>query len=549
MHLVTLLRTISAGSLRRMMLMAVIAGLSNALVLALVNSAADRGVIRNGANLRLAVMFAIVVVLYTLSQRFLMFTAAKEVEGLIHRIRVRLIEAVRHSELVDVDRIGKTHIFNGASKEIQALAQSSATLAAVVQMSVLVLFTTIYLMALSLTAFLLAAGFTSFAVVLYLSRMKRVNETVQKAAEAEYGLHELLTSILEGFKEIKLNEQRSQALADDIVRASLHAADERSKAEMGFARNLIFSQNVFFLLLGTMVFIVPVISDASAYSDTLLKTTTAVLFVIGPVGGLVGAVPILANANTSAKYILDLVHQLEQSAVRGQERHDPEPVRRESFREIEFRSVVFRFEQAGLHAFQVGPINLTLRAGETVFISGGNGSGKSTLLRLLTTLYWPQAGTILVDGQPVSHANVASYRMLFSAVFFEYHLFKRLYGIDQKAFRDVPELLRLFEIEDKTSVAGDEFTTIELSAGQRKRLALIVALLERRPICILDEWAADQDPVFRRKFYNELLVMLKARGITVVAVSHDDRYYDCADRRLHMEDGRIVNGQRGGAGA
>ena len=135
MHLVTLLRTISAGSLRRMVLMALVAGLSNALVLALINSAADRGAIRSGANVRLAVIFAIVVVLYTISQRFLLFTAAKQVESLIHRIRVRLIEAVRHSELADIDRIGRSRIFNAASKEIQTLAQSSATLATVVQMS------------------------------------------------------------------------------------------------------------------------------------------------------------------------------------------------------------------------------------------------------------------------------------------------------------------------------------------------------------------------------------------------------------------------------
>ena len=379
--------------------------------------------------------------------------------------------------------------------------------------------------------------------------MKRANDALKKAAQAEYGLHELLTSILEGFEEAKLNDRRGQALADDAVRASLVSANERIEAETGFARNLIFSQNVFFLLLGTMVFIVPVLSDASAYSDTLLKTTTAVLFVIGPIGGLIGAVPILSNANTSAGYILGLVHELEQSAADVEARQGHESVQQDAFREIELRSVIFRFEQTGLQTFQVGPVDFTLRAGDTVFISGGNGSGKSTLLRLLTSLYWPREGSILVDGTPVTHANVGSYRTLFSAVFFEYHLFKRLYGIDHEAFGEVSELLRLFEIEDKTGLDGDEFTTISLSAGQRKRLALIVALLERRPICILDEWAADQDPAFRRKFYNELLAMLKARGVTVVAVSHDDRYYDCADLRLHMEEGRIVSASRGGAGA
>jgi putative ATP-binding cassette transporter len=64
---------------------------------------------------------------------------------------------------------------------------------------------------------------------------------------------------------------------------------------------------------------------------------------------------------------------------------------------------------------------------------------------------------------------------------------------------------------------------------------------------VLDEWAADQDPLFRRKFYEELLRQLKARGITIIAVTHDDRYYDLADRRLHMEEGRFA-GAAGEAG-
>ena len=184
-------------------------------------------------------------------------------------------------------------------------------------------------------------------------------------------------------------------------------------------------------------------------------------------------------------------------------------------------------------------------AGETVIISGGNGSGKSTLLRLLTALYSPQAGEILLDGRLSVPGDADSYRSLFSAVFSDYHLFKRLYGIMPEALEEAPDLLHRFEVDDKTSVVGGAFTTIDLSAGQRKRLALIVAILETRPICVLDEWAADQDPIFRRKFYTELLAMLKQRGVTVIAVSHDERYFDCADRRLHMEEGKFVSDQGG----
>ncbi len=149
-----------------------------------------------------------------------------------------------------------------------------------------------------------------------------------------------------------------------------------------------------------------------------------------------------------------------------------------------------------------------------MFISGGNGSGKSTFMRLFTSLYWPRDGFIAVDGQPVTHETVENYRALFTAVFSEYHLFKRLYGVAPEALAEIPDLLKLFEIEDKTALVDGTFTTVNLSAGQRKRVALIVALLERRPICVLDEWAADQDPLFRRKFYEDLLPMFKARGMT-----------------------------------
>jgi putative ATP-binding cassette transporter len=520
--------------------MALLAGLSNALVLALINSAADLASREPNGSLFLGLLFVGAVTLYTIAQSALMIRAAKEVEALTHGFRVRLIDKMRQSELADIDNIGRSRIFNAVSKEIQTLAQISATLAVALQMAVLVVFTTLYLMTLSMTAFFLAVGFMSVAITIYLRRVRHANAAMKKAAEAEYGLHDHLTGILDGFKEIKLNDMRSRDVADDLVRASLDAANERVKAETGYARNLVFSQNVFFLLLGTMVFVVPVLSSADAYSDSLLKTTTSILFVIGPIAGLVGAVPLLANANTSATYILDLERLLDESAG-PQGTRDHHIVRYTSFAEIELRDVAFRFaEKPGQYAFAVGPLNLKIAAGQTIFVSGGNGSGKSTFLRLLTTLYWPQQGTILLDGKPVTHADTDSYRSLFSAVFSDYHLFKRLYGIDSKAAAEAAALLELFELDEVTSVDRNEFSTIELSAGQRKRLALIVALLERRPICILDEWAADQDPVFRRKFYTELLRRLKERGITVIAVSHDDRYYQQADIRLHMEEGRFV---------
>ncbi|MGH6989038.1 MAG: cyclic peptide export ABC transporter [Stellaceae bacterium] len=540
MNFLRLLRSESAIDLKRLFAAAVIAGLSNAMVLAVVNAAADPSAQAKGAG-RLAIMFIVVLIVYSISQRYLMFEASKEVERIIHRVRSRLTAAVRDSELAEIERIGRTRIYNAISKEIQALAQNTNTLVAVSQMSLLVVFATLYLLVLSPTAFVIAIIFMSIAVAMYLGRLKVVNKAIQDSIVAEFGLHDLLEGILEGFKEVKLNALRSQQISDDLLEASLDAAESRVTAQSELTRNYVFTQNVFFLLLATMVFVVPLFSDIG--NQTIVKLTTAILFVTSAIAGVVSSVPIFINANASAANIMDL-----QRAIGAPPRLLSEtartPATAPSFRRITIDNVAFTYGDGGGSSFRVGPFNVTFDVGETVFISGGNGSGKSTFMRLLTSLYWPKEGQITIDGAPVTHDNVETYRALFAAVFSEYHLFKRLYGVAPGALDEIPELLKLFEIEDKTAFSEGTFSTVDLSAGQRKRVALIVALLERRPICVLDEWAADQDPLFRRKFYEELLPMFKARGMTVIAVSHDDRYFHVADRHLHMEEGRIVSDLR-----
>lgn len=534
MEFLRLLRSESAIDLRRLIAMAVIAGLSNAMVLAVINAAASPSA-QNKA--RLAIMFVTVLIAYSISQRYLMFEASKEIERIIHRVRSRLTAAVRDSELAEIEHIGRTRIYNAISKEIQALAQNTNTLVAVSQMSLLVVFATLYLLALSPIAFVIAVIFMSIAVTIYLGRLQVVNRAIQASLGAEFDLHELLEGILDGFKEVKLNAARSQQISDDLLEASLEAAESRVTAQSELTRNYVFTQNVFFLLLATMVFVVPLLSDIA--SETIVKLTTAILFVTSAIAGVVSSVPVFINANASAGNIMDLERAigaprrlLSESARVGV----PTP----AFAEIVIRDVSFAYGDSDSPGFRVGPFNLAFKAGETVFISGGNGSGKSTFMRLFTSLYWPQAGYIEVDGEPVTRETVEAYRSLFAAVFSEYHLFKRLYGVAPEALAEVPDLLALFEIEDKTALLDGAFTTVNMSAGQRKRVALIVALLERRPICVLDEWAADQDPLFRRKFYEDLLPMFKARGITIIAVTHDDRYFHIADRRLHLEEGKIV---------
>jgi putative pyoverdin transport system ATP-binding/permease protein len=222
-------------------------------------------------------------------------------------------------------------------------------------------------------------------------------------------------------------------------------------------------------------------------------------------------------------------------------------VARQRFEKIEMRHIVFSYVDKSSEAvFRVGPIDFTLQSGELVFITGGNGSGKSTFLKLLSGLYEPDSGEILLDGVRVDDSNRDVYRSLMAAIFVDYHLFRRLYGIDDPDAVEIERLLTEFRLLDKTRIADGEFSTLDLSGGQRKRLALIVGLLEKRPILLLDEWTADQDPDFRRKFYDELLPTLQKAGATVVVITHDDRYLaelHLPSRRLRMDEGRFVGRQ------
>jgi putative ATP-binding cassette transporter len=286
--------------------------------------------------------------------------------------------------------------------------------------------------------------------------------------------------------------------------------------------------------------------SGSMESGSITQTTTALLFVVGACFGLVQSIPLLMAADAAADRLDQLETDLRATAVSAELSDLARPV---DFNTIEMRDVVFQYvNKSSETVFQVGPIDFVLQAGELVFITGGNGSGKSTFLKLLAGLFAPGSGEIMLDGRRVDDSTRESYRRLISAIFTDYHLFKRLYGSIDPDPVEIDQLLTQFQLVNKTHLIDNEFDTLDLSGGQRKRLALIVGLLESRPILLLDEWTSDQDPDFRRKFYSELLPAFKRSGKTIVVVTHDDRYLNELDlpaRRLRMEEGRFVEQSSG----
>ena len=318
------------------------------------------------------------------------------------------------------------------------------------------------------------------------------------------------------------------------------AANIKIKSQAETFKLIVTSQISMYVLLGAVVFVAPQFSGELG-GEALTKTTTALMFIVGACFGLVQSIPVLLNANAAADRIEQLEAALRATVLPATQRDIQIP---KHFKKIEMRKIMFRYvDRFSETSFRIGPIDFNLYPGELVFITGGNGSGKSTFLRVLSGLYPPDSGTVMLDGKRIVDNSRDEYRALMSAIFFDYHLFQRLYGVPEPEPGEVDRLLSQFRLSEKTGLVDGEFRTLDLSGGQRRRLALIVSLLEKRPILLLDEWTAEQDPEFRRKFYDELLPDLMKAGATVVVITHDDRYLDELNlpaRRIRMDEGRIV---------
>jgi putative pyoverdin transport system ATP-binding/permease protein len=539
MSFLQLVRREMHGSMPKLLFMSGVGGISNASILAAINAGVQDAGSGQKPGLWAASLFLVALFLFMRSQQYVTITATAEIEAIIHKLRLRIMDMIRRSELLEMEKIGRARIVAAVTSDTAVLTQASNMLCFTVQGAVLIFFVGLYVAYLSLAAFLLTVVIVSGAATIFHYKNRRLSEQKGESAAWERRLFDRLTDFLDGFKEVRLNAARSDDLFADALEVSKTAANIKIRTQAETFKMIVTSQISMYILLGAVVFIAPNLSSLGGAS--IAKTTTALLFVVGACFGLVQSIPILLNANAAANRIGRLEQAL-QSILIPRERPAIGAPRR--FQRIEMHNIVFRYtDRFSDTVFKIGPIDFTLNAGELVFITGGNGSGKSTFLRVLSGLYPPDSGEILLDGRPVTNANRDEYRELVSGIFFDYHLFKRLYGIPEADADDVNRLLAEFRLADKTALTDGEFRTLDLSGGQRRRLALIVSLLEKRPIMLLDEWTAEQDPEFRRKFYDELLPEMLRAGATIVVITHDDRYLDelrLPARRIRMDEGRIV---------
>jgi putative pyoverdin transport system ATP-binding/permease protein len=382
-------------------------------------------------------------------------------------------------------------------------------------------------------------GFMVFGIISYQLPILMVNNVFSQARKEANTLQNHFRALTQGTKELKIHHQRRQAFIAESLEGTSGAIQRYNLAGFKiYAAAASWGQTLVFVVVGLIVFLLPHLRQIA--SPTLTAYAITLLYLMTPLQVVMNLLPQVSRANVALKTVRELGFTL---ISKGSEEVAEVGPATSDWNKLELRGVTRSYRREGEdESFVLGPINLTLKPGELVFITGGNGSGKTTLAKLLMALYPPESGTIYFQNQPVGPENQEFYRQHFSAVFSDFFLFDQLLGLlgpelDEQARKYLEQL----KLSNKVQIKQGKFSTTDLSQGQRKRLALLTAYLEDRPIYVFDEWAADQDPYFKNIFYTQLLPALKARNKTVLVISHDDRYYYVADRIIKLDDGQIVS--------
>ncbi|MCK5540455.1 MAG: cyclic peptide export ABC transporter [Deltaproteobacteria bacterium] len=529
---------------RKFFLLNLLSGLSSTAIVALVNNSAAK---KNVSTFDLSsfLIFAIILICYIVTTKTLMNITFEITEDSVDSVRKSLFKKLRLCDLEFFEQRNRNTIYDQIMKSTATIAQTGAFILATGPELILIVMVYIYIFFLSKTAFFIAIGMLMSASFIFIKKTNEVEKYFLEAAGHDQQVGNFLSGLLFGFKECLLNSRRDTDLASEFSASSNNLADSRILAGKNFSNIYAFVQIFFYVLLAIIVFLMPVLGWHNSDDQMMtFKLVAAIFFVFIPTANVVRMI----NYNTQVSVAISGIRKLEnfiderlrENGIKVDSDKD-EIYNPPVFASLELKDIEYSYYDADRMAtFSVGPVSFRLNKGDVVFICGRNGSGKTTFLKLLAGLYKPQKGEIKENERTVPFNSNQVYRETFAAVFSDFHLFQKLHGLHETDPGKTAELLTLFQLDYKTKRIGDSFSNLDLSTGQRKRLALIVSLMEDKPVYIFDEWAADQDPHFREYFYLELLPRLKREGKTIVAVTHDDRYFDCCDRILWFQDDGIV---------
>ncbi|EAH6860004.1 multidrug ABC transporter permease/ATP-binding protein [Campylobacter coli] len=483
--------------------------------------------LKNTQNIPILYFIALLIVFF-LSSTIVELGLSVFGQNFIFKMQRRVVKQILDTPLLKVAKVGKARILASLGSDVRNISFGLLRLPDFLQSSILILCTSVYLCYLSPQIFTLCAIWIIVVFTINNFLMMKVYAYFRKARENDDALQNNYQNILDGHKELLINRYRAKLYYEDEFENNA-----RSKKKNNTLGNLFnnlssnFTNVALLALVGVEFYLALEFKWASAAEATTIALS--ILFLRTPLVSMIGSFPTLLLA----KIALDKIAKLE---LDDYKEHFEKTNFIKDWRQISFKNTSFSYDDN----FHLNPVNLELKKGELIFLIGKNGSGKSTFCMLLTGLFKPSEGEIFIDDMKIDDNNLDVYRSLVSAVFSDFHLFTKTLAKEKFADEEkITSWLEFLELKGKTRVEDHELVLTKLSTGQKKRLAMLIALLEERDILVLDEWAADQDPVFRRFFYKKLLPLLKEQGKTIFAITHDDAYFDSADRIFLAEEGNI----------
>ncbi|MUG33154.1 multidrug ABC transporter permease/ATP-binding protein [Psychrobacter sanguinis] len=448
----------------------------------------------------------------------------------VYKLRTQLVKQILDTPVAQVDNLGSARLMASLSTDIQALTTAFVRMPELVQGIILAVAVSLYLGSLSWPLLLIIMLWIALTIWISTLLVKHVYQNLTHIRDINDALYQDYQSVIEGRKELALNQQRAKQLyTQDLVGHAKAYKKTIIKADTYHLSAVNWSNIMMFAAIGVIFAVASYLGLSLGVATTFALT---LLFMQSPILHTVGAYPTLQTAQVA----LDKIQSLQLAE------YQPEfisPTANKAWQTLTLRNIDYQYSSQDLILKQV---NLTLNKGDVVFLIGSNGSGKSTLAKVLTGIFAPTSGEMTLDGRLITEANRTQYRQLFSAIFSDQHIFKQLIGKDGNAVDMdlVQHWQHRLQLQNKVSIDGDKLSTDKLSQGQRKRLAMLTTVAEQKDILLLDEWAADQDPAFRRVFYQHLIPELKALGKTLFIISHDDSYFEHADRLLLMKQGKLV---------
>ena len=453
------------------------------------------------------------------------------------QLRLWLCRQILSTPLRRLEELGSPRLMAGLTADVGQVSQALVTLPnAFVNITMLVGFVG-YLGWLSPLQLLQTFAVAVIGIITFRMPLRLAMQQQTRAREMYDQLAKYFRALIDGAKELKMHSDRRKDFITGLDSAARSQQREVRAADMVLVGLSSWAEALFFIAVALVLFVSPLYQVNS--QTVLIGCVVTILMLRGPVEGLINLLPTLSQGTVSINKLRDLSSSVAATAVEGD--GTLLPATKAPFSKLEVIGIAHQYRgESDLESFTLGPADFTINSGELVFIIGGNGSGKTTLAKILAGLYAPEKGEICLDGTPVTDQNRDWYRQNFTAVFSDFFLFENLFGLE--AAGETPqaeEYLRKLALAEKVKVKNGIFSTVDLSQGQRKRLALFIAYLENRPVYIFDEWAADQDPRFKEVFYRSLLPGLRASGKTVIVITHDDSYYNMADRIIKLAAGKV----------